>query len=213
MTPFVVQPTNASPAYAELHCISNFSFLRGASHAEELVGRAHELGYAALAITDECSLAGMVRAHVAAKDAGLKLVVGAEFHLAGDSGAGPHLVVLATNRAGYGNLSEFITKGRCNAEKGSYRLTREDLEASPLADCLVLWLPPEAPQVADALWLAELFPGALWIAAELHLGPDDAQRLALLQALAAASGIPLTAAGGVHMHVRSRRALQDTLTA
>jgi error-prone DNA polymerase len=202
------------PAYAELHCISNFSFLRGASHAEELAGRAHELGYTALAITDECSLAGMVRAHVAAKDAGLKLIVGAEFRLAEESGEGLHLVVLATNRAGYGILSEFITKGRRgDVEKGSYRLTREDLSEHCLADCLLLWLPPEAPQIADALWLAGLFPNALWIAVELHLGPDDAQRLALLEALAQAAGIPLVAAGDVHMHLRSRRALQDTLTA
>src|ERR1700691_4451149 len=102
---------SALPAYAELHCVSTFSFLRGASHAEELVERAHELGYTALAITDECSLAGMVRAHVAAKDAGLKLIVGAEFRLTDESGEGLHLVVLATNRPGYGNLSEFITKG------------------------------------------------------------------------------------------------------
>jgi error-prone DNA polymerase len=209
-----MQSPTLSPAYAELHCVSNFSFLRGASHAEELVGRAHELGYTALAITDECSLAGMVRAHVAAKDAGLKLIVGAEFRLAEESGEGLHLVVLATNRAGYGNLSEFITKGRRrDAEKGSYRLTRKDLKGHCLADCLVLWLPPEAPQIADALWLAGLFPDALWIAVELHLGPDDGQRLVLLEALAQATGIPLVAAGDVHMHLRSRRVLQDTLTA
>jgi error-prone DNA polymerase len=209
-----MQSPPPSPAYAELHCISNFSFLRGASHAEELVERAQELGYTALAITDECSLAGMVRAHVAAKDAGLKLIVGAEFRLTDESGEGLRLVVLATNRSGYGNLSEFITRGRRReAEKGSYRLTREDLREHCLADCLLLWLPPEAPQIADALWLARLFPDSLWIAAELHLGPDDAQRLAILEALAQAAGIPLVAAGDVHMHLRSRRALQDTLTA
>src|SRR5271169_3341011 len=109
-----MQSPTPSPAYAELHCISNFSFLRGASHAEELVERAHELGYSALAITDECSLAGMVRAHVAAKDAGFKLIVGAAFRL--DDGL--HLVALAQNRAGYGNLSELITKGRRSVEKG-----------------------------------------------------------------------------------------------
>jgi error-prone DNA polymerase len=209
-----MQPATASPAYAELHCISNFSFLRGASHSAELVGRAHELGYAALAITDECSLAGMVRAHVAANEAKLKLIVGAEFRLADDTGDGLRLVVLATNREGYGNLSEFITKGRHNAEKGSYRLTREDL-AQPycLADCLAIWLPPQEPSTADGLWLARLFPDAAWIAVELHLGPDDARRMAELEVLAAATGIPLVATGDVHMHVRSRRALQDTLTA
>ena len=73
------------PAYAELHCLSNFTFLRGASHAEELVERACTLGYSALAITDECSLAGVVRAHVAAKAHGLKLLIGSEFFVQGPS--------------------------------------------------------------------------------------------------------------------------------
>src|SRR5512140_3186550 len=99
--------------YAELHCLSNFTFLRGASHAEELVERAHELGYAALAITDECSLAGIVRAHVAAKKYGLKLIVGSEIRFAD----GPSVVLLATDRTGYGNLSELISQGRRNAIK------------------------------------------------------------------------------------------------
>ena len=94
----------ALPDYAELHCLSNFSFLRGASHAEELVTRAKELGYAALAITDECSFAGVVRAHVAAKKLGTKLIIGTEIKLVD----GMKLVFLAQNRAGYGNLSAII---------------------------------------------------------------------------------------------------------
>src|SRR5712691_10752069 len=110
-------------SYAELHCISNFSFLRGASHPEELVARAQELGYAALAITDECSLAGVVRAHVEAKNLGFPLIIGSEFRL--DDGL--RFVLLATNREGYGNLSALITRGRGNAEKGEYRLSRADL--------------------------------------------------------------------------------------
>ena len=103
--------TSALPGYAELHCLSNFSFLRGASHAEELVERAQELGYAALAITDECSFAGIVRAHVAAKAAGLKLICGTEIVLAD----GMKLVLLAQNRAGYGNLSAIVSLGRRHA--------------------------------------------------------------------------------------------------
>ena len=193
------------PRYAELHCLTNFSFLRGASHPEELVARAAALGYAALAITDECSLAGVVRAHVAAKDHGLTLLVGAEIALAD----GPKLVLLATNRAGYGNLSALITRGRRNAKKGSYRLTRTDL-ASGLDDCLVLLASGEA---SEARWLADRFPGCAWIAVELHCGPDDRARLASRRALARASRLPLVAAGDVHMHVRSRRRLQDVLTA
>jgi len=112
------------PAYAELHCLSNFSFLRGASQPEELIACAADLGYSALAITDECSLAGVVRAHVAAKGCGLKLIIGAEFSL----DDGPKLVLLAMNREGYGNLSALITKGRRRAQKGTYHLVRADLE-------------------------------------------------------------------------------------
>ncbi|MEO1767085.1 error-prone DNA polymerase [Thiobacter aerophilum] len=196
------------PPYAELHCLSNFSFLRGASQPEELVARAHELGYAALAITDECSLAGVVRAHVAAKAAGLKLIIGSEIKLAD----GPRLVLLATNRDGYGNLSQLITQGRRAAEKGRYFLQRSALEHG-LADCLALLLPDAETQPQDVGWLAERFPGACWIAYERLLGADDAQRLEQAQWLAQSCRLPLVAAGDVHMHVRSRRALQDTLTA
>src|SRR5262250_1994535 len=109
------------PAYAELHCLSNFSFLRGASHPEELVERAHALGYSALAITDECSVAGAVRAHLAAKDLGFPLVIGSEFTLAD----GTELVLHATDRTTYGDLAQLITRGRRNAKKGSYALTRD----------------------------------------------------------------------------------------
>src|SRR3954471_18546955 len=108
------------PDYAELHCVSNFSFLRGASHAAELVGQAHALGYSALALTDECSLAGIVRAHIAAKEYGLKLISGTEVVLQD----GPKLVLLATNREGYGNLCELITLGRRRVKKGTYSLCR-----------------------------------------------------------------------------------------
>ena len=196
------------PAYAELHCLTNFSFLRGASHPEELVARAAALGYAALAVTDECSVAGIVRAHLAAKEHGLKLVVGTELQLAD----GPKIVFLATSRAGYGNLSELITKGRRRATKGSYRLTRADLDGG-LEECLALLVPSPSSLPGEAEWLAERFPGRAWIAAELHCGPDDRARLERLRALARAADLPLAAAGDVHMHVRSRRRLQDVLTA
>ncbi len=194
--------------YAELHCLSNFTFLRGASHPEELVARAHELGYAALAITDECSLAGVVRAHGAAKAVGLRLIVGSEIRLED----GLRLVLLATNRDGYGNLSQLITQGRRAAEKGCYVLRRSDLE-NGLAGCLALLLPDAETQPQDVAWLAGRFPGACWVAYERLLGPDDERRLQQAQHLCAAGHVPLVAAGDVHMHVRARRALQDTLTA
>ncbi len=194
--------------YAELHCISNFTFLRGASHPEELVARAQELGYAALAITDECSLAGVVRAHVEAKKQRLPLLIGSEFRL--DDGL--RFLLLATDRAGYGNLAALITRGRRSAVKGSYRLTRAD-SGDGVAGCLALWLPGRAPEIDEARWLATRFPGTLWIAAERLLEADDAVRCAKLGAIAAATGLPLVAAGDVHMHRRERRTLQDTLTA
>ncbi|MBP7203637.1 MAG: error-prone DNA polymerase [Propionivibrio sp.] len=200
--------TTALPNYAELHCLSNFSFLRGASHAEELVARAAELGYAALAITDECSLAGIVRAHVAAKEVGLKLLVGSEFRLAD----GPKLVLIARNRDGYGNLAALITLGRRRAGKGEYHLTRNDL-ASGVPDCLVLWFATQESSDDEARSLAATFPGRLWIAHERLLHPDDDERFAVLRRLAATHHLPLVAAGDVHMHVRSRRPLQDLLTA
>ncbi len=200
------------PAYAELHCLSNFSFLRGASHAEELVARAVQLGYAALAITDECSFAGSVRAHLAARGTALQLIHGTELQLA----CGMKLVLLAQNRAGYGNLSALVTLGRRRAAKGSYQLTRNDLagwDGGGVPDCLALWLPVADPQAADARWLAEHFAGRGWIAFERHLRPDDHERLMRLRELAAAAHLPLVATGDVHMHARSRRPLQDVLAA
>jgi error-prone DNA polymerase len=195
------------PGYAELHCVSNFSFLRGASRAAELVGQAHALGYAALAITDECSLAGIVRAHVAAKLAGLKLIVGSEITLHD----GPRLVLLAADREGYGNLCELITLGR-RVKKGTYSLCRADLEAG-LPGCLALLIPGKRVNEGHARWVAERFGDRAWIAVELHCGPRDKAYRAELQALGKACGLRLVASGDVHMHVRSRRPLQDTLTA
>ena len=196
------------PAYAELHCISNYSFLRGASHPAELVAQAAALGYTALALTDECSVAGIVRAHVAARKHAIQLIIGSELRLAD----GLHLVLLATDREDYAALCALITRGRRAAVKGSYHLLRADLEALGSA-CLVLWIPSEVPQLADAIWLQQHFAGRAWLAVELHAGGDDHHRIRQLTRLAAAAGMPAVAAGDVHMHVRGRRALQDTLAA
>ena len=199
-------PEKLLPAYAELHCLSNFSFLRGASHAEELVGRAVELGYAALAVTDECSLAGIVRAHVAAKKGGIKLLVGSEIRFED----GLKLVLLAPDRRAYGALASLITMGRRRAKKGAYSLSRRDLEARTADGLLALLL---SESEADARWIAERFPGHGWLAAELLCGPNDSRKLRQLEKISGSSGLPLVAAGDVHMHARSRRRLQDTLTA
>jgi error-prone DNA polymerase len=193
--------------YAELHCLSNFSFLRGASHPEELIERAAALGYQALAITDECSVAGVVRAYEAARGRSIKLIVGAEFQLSD----GPKLVLLAADRNGYGNLCELITRGRRRAEKGQYIVQRADF-ADGVPGCLALFVPASS-DLEDARWFAGCFGGRGWMAIELLYGSDDRGRLRALRSVAKAAGLPMVAAGDVHMHVRSRRRLQDTLTA
>jgi error-prone DNA polymerase len=195
------------PDYAELHCLSNFSFLRGASHPAELVARAQALGYRALALTDECSLAGAVRAHFAAKECGLKLVHGTEIVVE----RGLKLVLLATDRRSYGAISSLITTGRRRTKKGSYAIERADVEALAGTGTLVLWMPGD--ETAPARWLAEYFAGRAWIAAELHCGPNDRAKLNGLRELSRKNDLPLVAAGDVHMHLRSRKRLHDVLTA
>ncbi|MCP1726366.1 error-prone DNA polymerase [Natronospira proteinivora] len=195
--------------YAELHCLSNFSFLRGASHPEELVTRAAKLGYRALAITDECSVAGSVRAHRAALAQGLPLIHGSEFHL--DDGL--RFVALVTDRTSWGRLCALITTGRRAAAKGTYRLSSQDVADNGLAGCLILWLPERTLDLAALAWLKGQFPGRLWIAVELLAEGDDRHRREILMALGRREGLPCVAAGDVHMHVRGRRVLQDTLTA
>ena len=199
--------------YAELHALSNFSFLRGASQPEELVAQAAALGYGALALTDECSLAGVVRAHVAAKELSLPLIIGTEFNCLDDL----KVVALATDRSSYGAISRLISKARRATAKGSYALTRADLEDA-LAGCLIIWLPRVdkaalQQQEQDGRWLRERFARRLWIGVELLTGGYDARRLDWLETLGRSLQLPRVAAGDVHMHRRSRRALQDVMTA
>ncbi len=277
------------PGYAELHCRSNFSFLTGASHPEELVQRAQALRYAALAITDECSLSGVVRAHGEAKKLGLPLIIGAEMRLARGSapakprGSGqaagqpavqanlqdhgpnhfqasthpgahpaPHLVVLAQSRRGYGNLSQWITVARRRAEKGEYLALMSDVEGkvphlptlAGLPECLALLLTAPVLQAADpfeallsqAMWLktwfgtgsrsgpaaddesgsgasASVHQGRAALALPQLLHAHDALLVDLVQRVAALTGLPIVAVGSVLMHVRSRKPLQDALTA
>lgn len=217
------------PSYVELFCLSNFSFLQGASHAEELVARAVQLGYAGLAITDECSLAGVVRAHAEAKKAGLPLLIGAHFHLRHEDGQVLSLILLAQNRNGYGNLSELITLGRTRSEKGTYLLRPADLEAPAphlahlqgMPDCLAILLPAypgHEPAGVDRLhtqaaWMARVFTERAWIGLNLlHRAFDDAHR-ATIEEVGWQHGLPIVALGQVTMHVRSRKPLQDTLSA
>ncbi|MCP5144274.1 MAG: error-prone DNA polymerase [Gammaproteobacteria bacterium] len=201
--------STASPAYAELHCLSNFSFLRGASHPEELVRRAQALGYRAVALTDECSMAGVVRAHAAAEECGMHLIIGSELRLVD----GTHLVLLAPEYPAYRALCTLITRARRRAEKGHYIATAEDVAA--LAEgCLLLWLPdPQAINETVAAWLQRAFAGRAWIAVELLRSGLDQTALAQLAACGQRYGLPLVAAGNVHMHQRDRKVLADVLTA
>jgi len=202
------------PAYAELRCLTAFSFLRGASRPEELVERAKELKYEALAIVDECSVAGVVRAHVAAKEVQLSLIIGSQFHLAD---APFTLIVLAQNIAGYGNLCEFISKLRMSAPKGTYNLPLEQITQEELDDCLVLVAPDRGAPMPDlvrvATWMLKHFTGKCWLAVELLRLLDDEMWLYKLREVEELTAIPLVATGDVHMHVRSRKALQDVMTA
>ncbi len=206
---------SALPHYAELRCCSNFSFLRGASHPEELVARAHALGYTALALTDECSMAGVVRAHVAAKSHGLKLLVGSQFRVQAE--APFTLVLLACNAQGYGNLCEFITRLRRSAPKGSYRLDWARIDSAALADCLAIAVPsPQATQAqTDALarWLLRHFVGRCWLGVEHRRELDDELRLQQARQSSELTAVPLVAVGDVQMHLRSRQPLHDVLTA
>jgi len=210
------------PDYAELRCVSNFSFLKGASQPEELVQRAKHLGYKALAIADECSLSGVVRAHVAAKKAELKLLVGGQFAvdwgIAASADTTPFvLTVLACNLHGYGNLSQFITKLRRSAPKGTYFLDISNISGDELADCVVLASPKRMAEPAQlqgvAKWLLQHFIGRCWFGVDLLRLLTDEMWLHRLREVSGASAIPLVAAGDVHFHVRSRKPLQDVLTA
>ncbi|SAL77504.1 DNA polymerase [Caballeronia terrestris] len=219
-------PFSALPAYAELFAFSNFSFLHGASRGEELVIRASQLGYSGLAITDECSLAGVVRAHVQAKEEKLPLIIGSYFKLVhADKRPAFGLILLAQNRDGYGNLSELITLGRMRAAKGSYLLTPQDIARPEKAyahlrgmpNCLAILI-PDFPANEDALaaqleWMKATFPARAWVGLTLHQRAMDDIHRGTVEHLASRHLVPVVATGNVVMHVRSRKPLQDTMTA
>ena len=232
-----------SPGYAELLCRSNFSFLSGASHPQELVERAVQLGYRALAITDECSLAGVVQAHEAAERCGLHLIIGAQMWVSAwpdeasasanvNAGAARpatsptpsapplRLVLLAQTRVGYGHLSQWITQARQRADKGRYRALRSDIDRGPqagLPGCLALLVPdvtqPLDVVLAHAQWVQSVFGDRAAIALSLLLRARDDVLIDHVRQVSAATGLAVAAAGDVLMHVRSRKPLQDTLTA
>lgn len=212
---------DAEFSYIELHCMSNFSFLRGASHPEELVKQALALNYSGLALTDECSLSGVVRAYSAlralAAPKHFTLIVGSEFVTEDDQ----HVVLLSPTREAYGQLSELITVARGRCKKGKYSLTLDDIK-NIAAKCLILWIPNRLVlhnvEVTGnyrrmCQWLNEHFQGNSWIVAERHLRQGEAFYLSCLQQISVEHDIPIVCATGALMHVEQRHMLLDTLTA
>ena len=201
--------------YAELHCISNFSFLRGASHPEELVKQAALLNYQAIALTDECSLCGVVRAHQEAKLHGIKLIIGSEFSLQ----EGLRVVLIAPDRQAYGQLSHLISRSRRNAAKGQYLTSIKDIVRFIRHGLLIIKFDTENPRLKDpALMhavsnLVQHFPDRVWLGLTLLKQGLDTLHLSQAQALAQQLNVPLLACGNVHMHSKEQKVLQDTLTA
>ena len=197
--------------YLDLQVTSNFSFLRGASHAEELVLQAVALGHRAVAITDRNTLAGVVRAHKAAQEAGCRLVLGCRLDLEDR----PSLLCYPMDRAAYARLCRLLTFGKRRAKKGECRLVYADLLAHGEGQ-LVIVVPPERPDAGFAEFLAEVardFRGRAYLGAQHLYRGDDAKRLHRLARLAERSGLPLVALNDVLYHVPERRPLQDVVTA
>ena len=198
-----------SARYVELHCKTNFSFLEGASHPDELVAQAAGLGYAGMAVTDRNSVAGVVRAHVSAKEAGLKLLIGAEITL---DDAGP-VLLWVMNRYGYGRLCRLLTRGRRQAEKGQCRLTFADVAEHASGLLVGVLLPQSEHNSTDLHRWREVVPDRAYAVGELHRGPCDPLTFARWQRAAQEACVPMVAAGDVHYHDAQRRYLQDVLSA
>jgi error-prone DNA polymerase len=231
LPPVLTDGPELLPRYAELHCISNFSFQRGASHPQELVRRAYDLGYEALALTDECSVAGVVRAWSGWNDykafigkleeaqpgvrrmRDFKLLFGSEFALPDG-----RLVAIARDLPSWGGLCQFITDARMSAPKGEYVVGWDVSDFNLLQGCEILFAPKRDETDIAALCerlgqLRHMFGAHLWVAVELPYLIDDDLWLSTLRDASRRTGVPLVAAGDVHMHRRSRKPLQDVITA
>lgn len=201
--------------YSQLQTTTNFTFLTGASHPHEFVERACELGYHAIAITDECSFAGIVKAYVRAKELNIKLIIGSQFQLS----SGMRLTAIAPTKQAYSELSGFISLTRRRVQKGRYLANIEDLRFR-LQHCLIIWQ-AEAMAYGDdnshiftqAETLGRAFKQRLWIGISHHLDGGEQALLAQWQVISEKFCIPLVAAGNVLMHDKQRKPLQDILAA
>ena len=211
------------PAYAELEVTSNFTFLNSGSHPEELVARAARLGYRAVAMADHNTLAGIVRAHIAAKQANIRLLVGCRLVFRD----GPDTLCFPQDRQAYGRLCRLLTLGRRRAPKGECWLDLADLRARAAEwgqGQIFVVIPPDLPaaQLSDGAagevfrktlsHLAARFPGNCYLAAHCLYRGDDRRRLAALNALAARTGAALVAVNDVRLHDPARRRLLDVVS-
>lgn len=198
------------PRYAELEVTTNFSFLHSASHAEEIARTAAALGLSAIAVTDRNTLAGVVRAHRAAKDAGIRLLVGARLDLQD----APSLLCFPTDRAAYARLSQLITLGRRRASKGECEIYLEDVFAHSGGQ-LFISLPPDASgddYATHLRHLRDIFGRDIWLAARCRYNGNDAARLWELAQLSVETNVPLVATNDVRMHIPDRKPLMDAIT-
>ena len=202
--------------YAELHCRSNFTFLSGASHPDELVARAVELGYHSLALTDSETLAGVVRGFGAARDANFKYIVGSEIHPID----APSMVLWPTDRAAYGRLCQLLSRGRLRCEKGACEIHWDDvveLSEGIIAGALFRSATDESRPDLTADFLRspfrEAFPDSSYLLCSLHQGPDDRAVADRYRKLSLQSGVPIVASGNIHYHVAERMLLHDCVTA
>lgn len=199
--------------YIEWHCRSCFSFQQGASHPEELVSRAMQIGYHGIGITDECSLAGIVRAYRTAKELEFPFYIGSEFRL-----QDVIVIAIVTNKNGYHQLCQLISQCRRRAPKGSYQIELDDFAC--LQDCLAIAvLEPMAlldihGRYHDQLTrLRQLFPERMWLGVRQRLNLYDDDLLALTQRSGQLLQLPIVAIGSVDMHVPERQPLRDVMYA
>ena len=200
-------------AYAELQAITNFSFLRGASHPGEMVIQAKALGHRAIGIADHNSVAGVVRAHAEAKREGLRLLVGARIDLL----EGLSAIVYPTDRAAWGRLCKLLSDGKRSAPKGECHIAASDLAARAEGQAMILLPPDDMAGRADELaTLVDRLEGqgaaGLWVAAQWLFRGDDRARLRAVAAFARARGLPMVATNGALYHHPERRRLADVVT-
>jgi error-prone DNA polymerase len=204
--PPVPMAQQATVGFAELNCKTNFSFLQGASHPDELVHRATKLGYRALAITDHSSLAGVVRAHGEAKKTGLKLLIGAEI----TPQDAPPLALLATDRKSYGRLSRLLTAGKVKAPKGECHITFDDVATHAAGLIATIVGPASVDEISK---YREVFGNRCYLLGSMLYGPDDVGKLERTIRVAKQAKVPLVASNHARFHHSERKPLADVLTA